>query len=260
MEDARNKYENASRLVKTGDISAERANEAEKVYQARQAALEAARDETRTLLASVQAFKAEVALAQKRANDATVRAPFDGSVSEKLASPGQYLKENTPILTLIKTNPMRLRLELPEAAAGTVKVGTMLKFRTDAAPGVEFAATVRELNPSLNATSRTLTAEARLLQNDARLRPGMFVQVDLTLSKGNRAVMIPKQAMYNIAGLTKLFVIRNGKAVEQRVVPGQEIEGWVEVPEENVKVGDQVAVSSLQQLTPGMAVKAKVKS
>ena len=117
------KFENASRLVKTGDISQERFTEIEKVYQARQAALDAARDEARTLIANVQALKAEVKLAQKRLNDATVRAPFDGSVKEKLVSPGEYLKENTPILTLVKTNPLRLRVDLPESAAGCGSCG-----------------------------------------------------------------------------------------------------------------------------------------
>ena len=79
MEDAKSKFDNASRLVKTGDISQERFTEIEKVYQSRQAALDAARDEPRTLIANVQALKAEVKLAQKRLNDATVRAPFDGA-------------------------------------------------------------------------------------------------------------------------------------------------------------------------------------
>ena len=97
----------------------------EKAYQSRQAALDAARDEARTLIANVQALKAEVTLAQKRLNDATVRAPFDGSVKEKLVSPGAYLKENTPIFTLMKTDPLRLRVDLPESAAGAVRVGTI---------------------------------------------------------------------------------------------------------------------------------------
>ena len=186
MEDAKSKFENASRLVKTGDISQERFTEIEKAYQSRQAALDAARDEARTLIANVQALKAEVTLAQKRLNDATVRAPFDGSVKEKLVSPGAYLKENTPILTLMKTDPLRLRVDLPESAAGSVRVGTSLTFTTGAAPEGTFTAVVRELNPSLDPQSRTLTVEARLPRGDARLRPGMFVQVQLVSRRERR--------------------------------------------------------------------------
>jgi RND family efflux transporter MFP subunit len=255
MEDAKSKYDNASRLVKTGDISQERFTEIEKVYQSRQAALDAARDEARTLTASVQALQAEVKLAQKRLNDATVRAPFDGAVQEKLVSPGAYLKENTPILTLMKTNPVRLRVDLPESAASAVHAGTTLTFTTDAAPGDTFTAIVRELNPSLDQKSRTLTAEARLARNDARLRPGIFVQVRLVVQKDAQIVMVPKEAIYTVAGLTKMFVIRDGRAVEQRINPGQEMDGWMEVPREAANPGEKVAITELNQLVTGTPVR-----
>ncbi|MGH9627248.1 MAG: efflux RND transporter periplasmic adaptor subunit [Bryobacteraceae bacterium] len=255
MEDARSKYESAQRLVKTGDIAQERFTEVEKAYQARQAALQAARNEALTQLANVQALQAEVKLAQKNLSDATIRAPFDGAVSEKLVSPGQFLKENTPILTIVKTQPMRLRLDVTETAAAVVKVGTPLTFRTDAIPGETFRAVVREINPSLDAQSRSLSAEARITRGDPRLRPGMFVQVDLITARDQEVTVVPKQALHNVAGLTKIFLVRDGKVVEQRINPGQEIGGWVEVPREQVSPGDQVAVSNLGQLVHGLSVR-----
>jgi RND family efflux transporter MFP subunit len=259
MEDARSKFENASQLVKTGDISQERFTEIQKYFQARQAVYEASKDETRTLLAQVQALKSEVSLARKRLSDATLRAPFDGSVSERLASPGQYMKENTPIVTIVKTDPMRLRMDVPENATGAIRVGSTLTFTTDAAPGSEFRAVVRELNPSLESKSRTLTAEARLTSKDPRLRPGMFVQVRLVVSKRNETVVVPKSAIYSVAGLTKLFVIQNGRAVERRITPGQEIGDWIEVPGDAVNPGDSVAVTQLGQLIGGTPVTAVPK-
>jgi RND family efflux transporter MFP subunit len=255
MEDAKSKFEIADRLVKSGDMARERYNEAEKVYQARLAAYEAARDEVRMLLAHISALKAEVALAEKRVLDATVRAPFSGEISQKLVSPGQYLKENTPIYTLVKADPMRLRVDIPETAAAAVRPGTQLTFRTDAMPDRRFSAVVRELNPSLDPQNRTLTAEARLTSPDSKLRPGMFVQVELVLNKGSQLVMVPKDAVYSIAGLTKIFVIRDGRALERRVITGVESEGWVEVPADQVRPGDQIAVSKVAALVEGMPVK-----
>lgn len=254
MEDAKSKFETASRLVKSGDISQERFNEAQRLYEARNAVHEAARDDSRTLSAQVQALQAEVKLAQKRLSDATVRAPFDGEVSQRHVSPGQYIKENTPIVTVVKTSPLRLRVEIPETAAGAVRIGTKLTFTTDAAPGAEFSAVVGELNPSLDAKSRTLTAEARLSGSNPRLRPGMFVQVQLVVERGSQAVVVPKRALYNIAGLTKMFTIKDGRAVEHKIMPGQEVDGWVEVPRDQVQPGDQVAVSALTQLVQGTPV------
>jgi RND family efflux transporter MFP subunit len=257
FEDARSKYDNAAKLVKSGDIAQERFNEIDKALQARQAALEATRDELRVLLASIQALRAEVRLSEKRLNDAVVRAPFDGAVTARLISPGQYTKENTPILTLVKTNPLRLRADIPESIAMDVRVGTTLSFTTGAAPGVAFHAVVREMNPSLDARSRSLAAEARLLENDARLKPGMFVQVRLVTARDASVVAVPKDAIYTVAGLTKIFVIRDGKAVEIRLIPGPEVDGWVEAPGGLVRAGELVATSNLAALVNGAPVARK---
>jgi len=256
MEDARSKYESAMKLVQTGDISKERATELEKSFRARQAAVEAARDDMRTQWANVAALRADVKLAQKRLGDTVVRAPFDGAVTQKNASVGQFMKENTAILTLVKTNPLRLRVEIPETAAGVVRLGATLSFTTEAAAGEEFQAVVRELNPSLDSKSRSLTVEARLVKNDPRLRPGMFVQVQLVLSRNIEVTVVPAQAVHTVAGLTKVFVIRDGKVIEHKITPGQEVKGWVELPNAEIKAGDRVAVSALSQLIQGAPVRS----
>ena len=255
MEDARSRYENAKKLVASGDISQERFTELEKAYRARLAAFEGAEDEQQTQVAGLEGLRAEVALSQKRLNDATVRAPFTGTVSQKLVAPGQYTKANTPLLILVKTHPMRLLVEIPETATGSVRAGTTLTFTTDAAPGASYNAVIRQLNPTLDAKSRSLTAEARLTRSDPRLRPGMFVQVQLVVAKSSEVVAVPKQAIYSVAGLTKLFVIRDGKAVEAKIAPGLDLGEWVEVPAGVVRPGEQVAVSALARLVNGAPVR-----
>lgn len=260
LEDMRSRYESAARLVKTGDIANERFVEIEKAYRAREAAVDAARHELRTALASIQALRAEVRLAEKRLNDATIRAPFAGSVSERHASPGQYLRENTPIVTLVKTYPLRLRVEVPESAASHIRPGTDLTFTTDAVPDAEFHAVVREINPSLDARSRSLTAEARLTQSDMRLRPGMFVQVRLVTERDATVVVVPKEAIHSIAGLTKIFTVQDGRAKELKITPGPEIDGWVEVRDAAIPPGALVAVSELAALVDGATVQTVPRS
>jgi RND family efflux transporter MFP subunit len=255
LEDAKFKYESAAKLVKTGDVSQERFTEMEKAYRARQASFESTMDELRTLWMSMEGLRADLKMAEKRLNDTSVRAPFDGAIMQKHVSAGQYIKDNVPILTIVKVSPLRLRVEVPESASWNVKIGTPLTFATDAAPGVVFHATVREMNPSLDSKNRTLTAEARLVESDARLRPGMFVQVHLVTELASHAVMVPKQALYNIAGLTKVFAVRSGKAVEFRIAPGREDGGWVEVPADLIHPGDLIATSNVPQLVNGSDVK-----
>lgn len=254
MEDARFKYENAQKLVKSGDISQERFNELDKAYRAREAALEATRDEIRTLWASVDGLKAEVRLAEKRLGDTVIRAPFDGAISDRKAAPGQYIKDNTPLVTLVKTYPLRLRVEVPEAGSGSIRAGSTLDFTTDAVPDANFTATVRQLNPALSEQSRTLVVEARPNAHDARLKPGMFVQVRLVLQRGIPAVVVPKNAVYTVAGLTKVFVVRGSKLVELRVAPGQMIGDFMEVPTDQLKSGEPVVVGNLSQLVDGQPV------
>ena len=254
FEDAKFKFENAARLVKTGDISQERYTELEKVYRARQAALDATRDELRTNWMSMEALRAEVKLAEKRLADTTLRAPFDGSVTQKHVATGQYVDRNMPVLTLVKAWPLRLRVEVPESDSALVRAGSTIEFTTDAVPGRSFRAIVRELSPSLDSRSRQLLIEARLADADPRLRPGMFVQVRLLLERDLEVVVVPKAALYTVAGLTKVFVIRDGKAVERRVPPGRAIGDGIEVPAGLVQPGDAVAVDKLGLLYDGAPV------
>jgi RND family efflux transporter MFP subunit len=257
MEDARFKFDMAAKLYKTGDVSEERYTEIEKGLHAREAGYEAARDMLRTQLAAVQALRADVRFAEKRLGDATVRAPFDGQISARLVSPGQFMRENTPIVTLVKSWPLRLRADIPEFAATAVRAGGTLVFTTDAAPGAAFHARVTEMNPTLDARSRSLSVEARLTDRDPRLRPGMFVQVQLALAGDTAAVAVPKEALYQLAGLSKVFTVRAGRVVENKVTPGAEVDGWVVIPGGAVQAGDQVAVSKLPTLIAGLAVRVE---
>ena len=257
MLDAKSKYENAKKLVGSGDIAKERFEEIEKQYQARQAALDSIRDDLRMQLATIQALRAEVGLLEKKLRDTRVYAPFDGQVSARNIAPGQYNKENTPFFTIVKNYPLRLRVELPETAVMAVKLGTEVTFTTDALPGATFKAVVREINPSLNAQSRSLTAEARLAANDPRLKPGMFVQVRLIAAHAVDAVMVPQSALLEVAGLTKLFTVRDGKAVEHRITPGTQTDGLVEVSGAPIQPGDTVVTSSLPSLVTGAELAVK---
>jgi RND family efflux transporter MFP subunit len=255
LEDAKSKYASAAKLVQSGDIAKERATEIEKTMQARQAVVDAARDELNMLIAQLRAQKADLEIATKRLGDTVIRAPFDGGISAKLVSPGQYIKENTPVATLVKTSPVRLRIEVPENYSALVAPGSQVTFTTDSAPGKEFAATIQKLNPAIDAKNRTLLAESKIAVADSRLRPGSFVQVKLITRKGDSVVMVPKTAVYSVAGLTKVYVVRNGKAVEVKVPPGVEMDGWSEVPAGAVQAGEPVAVSNLMNLVNGAVVK-----
>ncbi len=255
LEDARSKYASAAKLVQSGDIAKERATELEKGMDARKAVLDAARDDLNMMIAQLRAQKADVEIATKRLGDTIIRAPFDGGISAKLVSPGQFIKENTSVATLVKTSPLRLRVEVPENYSSQIKPGSLVTFTTDAAPGKEFSATIQKLNPSFDSKNRTLVAESKVAASDPRLRPGTFVQVKLVTRKSDPVVMVPNSAVYSVAGLNKVFVVRNGKVVEIKMTQTVELEGWTEVPTGTIQAGENVAVSNLLNLVNGAAVK-----
>ena len=254
-DDAKSKYESAAKLVQSGDISKERAVELQKTQQARQASIDVTRDEMNGLIAQLRAQKADLEIAGKRLGDTVIRAPFNGGISAKLISPGQYIKDNTPVATLVKTNPLRLRVEVPENYSAQIQAGSVVSFTTDAAPGKEFNAVIQKLNPSFDSKNRTLLAESKIVVSDTRLRPGTFVQVKLVTKKSDAVVMVPKNAVYAVAGLQKVFVIRNGKAVEVRIPPSVEQDGWTEAPAGLIQAGESIAVSNLLNLINGAVVK-----
>jgi multidrug efflux pump subunit AcrA (membrane-fusion protein) len=145
-------------------------------------------------------------------------------------------------------------VEIPEPAVALARVGSTLVFTTSAAPGADFRATIRSLNPSLDPRARTLTAEARIESRDERLKPGSFVQVRLVTDPAFRVVSIPRAAVYTVAGLNKFFSIQNGKAVEHRIPEIQGSNGQVEIPPGIIEAGTVVAVSSVPLLSDGAAV------
>jgi hypothetical protein len=71
---------------------------------------------------------------------------------------------------------------------------------------------------------------------------------------------VPRRAVYSIAGLNKLFVIRDGKAFEHKIAPGRELDGWMEVPSDAIHPGEAIAVNNLATLTNGLEVKAQAGS
>ena len=159
------------------------------------------------------------------------------------------------MMTLVKAWPLRLRLEVPENASAAVREGRGVRFQTDAVANEVFEATVRELNAQLESSSRTLTAEARVTKFDDRLRPGMFVRVELVTDPSAEILVVPATSIYTIAGLTKVFVVNGGKVSERKVPPPAYREnGWVSIPADAAKAGDLVATTELPVLFEGLAI------
>jgi RND family efflux transporter MFP subunit len=203
--------------------------------------------------AQVKQREAALGIAQKRLGDTTVRAPLAGLIAKRHVSAGEYVKENTPLFTIVVANPLKYVGTVPERQAPDLKAGQTLRLGVEAFGDRVFTGIVTRVAPVVDVTTRTLTVEARVPNGDAALRPGFFAKGSVLLREDPAAVFVPSEAVTSIAGITKVFVVINGKAVERSVRPGTRQGTWVEIPD-GVRAGDAVAVSNLSALFNGAPV------
>ena len=187
-----------------------------------EASLESAREEVRLRQAQLRQRESELEIAQQRLADTTIRSPLDGFVQARRASRGEYLAAGAPVAEVVRVDPLRLRLAVPEREAVDLKAGqpvlVRVSGRAGAAERVEHTGVVARLAPSLDAQSRSLLIEADI-RNDGALRPGNFVQARIVTGKRD-VLAVPKSAIVTFAGLQKVILVESGKAVERPVTTG----------------------------------------
>jgi multidrug efflux pump subunit AcrA (membrane-fusion protein) len=242
-----------TKLIENGDISRSNYDQAMTQHNLAQARYQAALDSVNQQLAVVEQQRSALNLARKAVTDTVVRAPISGAVKEKHASRGSYLTVNGRIVTLVKINPLRLRADIPESSAAAVRAGQTMNLTTEAFPNRTFTGRVVRIGPSLNEQTRALTVEAQVANPGNLLRPGMFAKSQLITAKNAPAVMVPQRAVVTVAGLTKVFVIESGKAVERIVKTGATDGDLIEIVE-GVRNGETAATSNLDKLQTGAVV------
>jgi RND family efflux transporter MFP subunit len=245
-----------ARLVENGDVSRALYDQAITTHNLARARYQAAVDAVNQQLAVVEQQRAALNLAKKAITDTVVSSPINGAVKEKHASRGSYLPVNGRIVTLVKINPLRLRADIPEYAAASVRTGQTMTLTVEAFAGRTFTGRVVRIGPSLNELTRALTVEAEVANANNLLRPGMFAKSRLITSQDAPAVMVPLRAVQIIAGLNKVFVIENGRASERIVKTGASDGDLIEIVE-GVRPGENVATNNLDKLQEGSVVNGK---
>lgn len=189
--------------------------------------LEQAEAESGKTQADVKAVAAADAIARLNLERSRVRAPFAGAVAQRLASVGDYVAIGTPILRLIQTDPLRLRLEVPERESVAVRPGQAVRLTVDGDTNTYPGRIVR-IAPAIRETDRMLQVEADV-PNQGGLRAGLFARAQIIVNASEPALSIPPNALIAFAGLEKVVVIRDGKAAEKTVTTGRRGAGWIEI-------------------------------
>jgi len=202
------------------------------------------------------AARARVMLAKKALADTIVKAPFAGVVGQRLVSVGDYVQRGTKVASVLRTNPLRVQLTVPEQYSAGVAVGRSVSFEVDASPGQKFTGQVRYVSPALEANSRTLVVEAVVPNDSGALKPGAFATALIEQANRSPGVLTPAAAVRTVAGTSRVFVVAGDKAEERIVTIGQPLGDLVEITS-GLKAGEKIATSNVTQLADGVHVAAK---
>ncbi len=227
LDEAAKNRERIQRLAQQGISSSSEQDTVEAAFKVAQSRYESALDDARTRQAALAQKRAELAIARQQLADTAVRAPFDGTIQARIANLGEYLPAGSPVVRLVETSPLRLRLEVPERQAVELRAGQTVRFTVEGGTN-RYQAALSRLSPALTEQSRVLVAEADV-PNDGSLRAGAFIRAEVIVDTTDHGIAVPSEAIVRFAGLEKVLLVRDGKAVEKLVTTGRRGAGWVEI-------------------------------
>ena len=255
--DADRKYTRALEMFKEKLISQQQLDEAASRSQSTRAAYTVALQEVERLKALLISSEAAEKLAEKKLNDATIRSPFPGAVKTRNVHPGEYLRLQSPVMVVVRTDKLRARLAVPERWAGWIKDGALVDLHVEAFPNDVFRGRISRIDPSVAQDSRTFEAEALLENPDGRLKPGFFAQASIPSEKEEKTIYLPYSAVNYRYGVYKVFLLNGNRVSERQIRPAGQTEderGRRFEVADGLKPGDQVAVAISGDLRDGVAV------
>jgi RND family efflux transporter MFP subunit len=251
MDDARLTRDRSIKLAQQELIARAQLDTAEAALQVSEGRYQDAIEEVRNRQAVIAQRRSELDLARQQLSDTVIVSPLDGVVSLKQASVGEYLSAGTPIATLVRVHPLRLRVPVPEREGSGVRAGHAVTLTVEGDATVYRGRVVR-LSPIVQEQNRTLLVEAEVPNERGFLRPGSFARVDILTEVSQPVITIPATAVIVFAGVEKVMVVRQGKTAEVRVTTGRRLGPDVEILD-GLKRGDPV-VTVPGNLTGGQAV------
>ncbi|MGV3772001.1 MAG: efflux RND transporter periplasmic adaptor subunit [Verrucomicrobiales bacterium] len=238
--EAQNNYDRLKKLKQEGVVSESEWEAVEASYHVSMNRYQEAVAEFQNRVAVVEEKRADLALAKQELLDCSLLAPFDGVVERRNASLGEFLSVGASAITLVKVDPVRLRMEVSERDAPSIKLGQEVRLQIEGDSAV-YTNKISRVSPSISATNRMLLAEADFPNKDGRLRPGSFAKVEVVLSSSEPTLTIPFGSLVQFAGIQKVFLVKDGKAVETTITVGRRLGKELEVLDGAAK-GDVVVL------------------
>ena len=251
LDEARLTRERSIKLMQQDLIARAQLDTAEANQKVAEGRLQDAVEEVRNRQAIIAQRRSELDLARQQLADTVLVSPFDGAVSLKQATVGEYLGAGAPVATLVRVHPLRLRVPVPEREGSGIRSGQAVKLTIEG-DATEYSGRVVRLSPIVQEQNRTLMVEAEIPNERAVLRPGSFARVEIVTDAGRSVVTVPATSIIVFAGVEKVLVVRQGKTAEVRVTTGRRLGDDVEIVD-GLKRGEAV-VAIPGNLTGGQSV------
>jgi RND family efflux transporter MFP subunit len=251
LDEARLTRDRSIKLMEQELIARAQLDTAEANLKVAEGRLQDAVEEVRNRQAIIAQRRSELDLARQQLADTVLISPFDGAVSLKQASVGEYLAAGAPVATLVRLHPLRLRVPVPEREGAGVRIGQAVRLGVEGDP-TAYSGRVVRLSPIVQEQNRTLMVEAEIPNERAVLRPGAFARAEIVTDAGRTVVTVPATSIVVFAGVEKVLVVRQGKTAEVRVTTGRRLGEDVEILD-GLKRGEAV-VAAPGNLTGGQSV------
>lgn len=216
------------------------------------AAFQAAHDEAMANIAVARSRRAALGLARKRVADTSIVSPVGGIVAERLVSLGELVAPGQAVARVVISDNLKLRGDVPERYADVVVKGLALDVEAGAL-GARARGAVARVGPMVDAASRTFPIEAVFENTDGKLKPGSFARAHVVTGVDEAVIAVPETAVSSLAGVTKVYVFDDGKAVERRVQVLRK-RGSDALVSGDIKPGDAVIITAIARLFPGAPV------
>ena len=209
--------------------------------------------ELEEIQAQLQVAEAQVNSARARLEDTIIRAPFSGEVGLRRISIGGLVQPNTVITTLDDIAVMKLEFSVPEEYLSVIREGLGIQATAAAWPDSAFTGTVTSVDSRVDPMTRSLAVVALMPNEDGALKPGMFLQVDISRRREN-VVLAPEAALVPRQGRQFVYVVDEGRAEERQVSLGSRRPGQVEILG-GLQPGEQIVTQGVQRIRDGLPVR-----
>ena len=253
LTDAEQRFKRSRDLTSQGIASRQDMEQSQARLASAQAEYETALNATRNMVQEVERARGAVDLQRKKLRDTSIRAPFDAQVKERTVNAGTYVKASTPVFTLVKIDPIRMRIEIPERLAPWIKNGQTADVSLEAFPGRVFEGKVWRISPTVDQAKRTFVVEALIANNKGELKPGSYAKATVHTSRSETIRLVPAAALNYVFGANKVYVVKNSQIESREVKLGDRFGSDVEISD-GLADTETVATSQISKLESGTRV------